>query len=141
MIEKFKNFLTDRSLRRYIIIGLTAFATDYLALIFCFYVLSINLSVAASIGFFAGLLVSFGFNRLWVFGSAGQARSTHRQIVEYVALLIFNYFFTVIGVNWLNEVGVEPSFGKIILMVFITCWNYLIFKKIIFADKSASKKA
>jgi putative flippase GtrA len=139
VIEKLKIFLTDRSLRRYIIIGLSAFATDYLILTFCFYVFSINLSLAASAGFLAGFLVSFALNRWWVFGSAGSVRSTHRQVAEYTALLIFNYFFTVIGVNWLNEVGVEPSFGKIILMAFITCWNYIIFKKIIFADNSTKK--
>jgi putative flippase GtrA len=139
VIEKIKIFLTDKSLRRYIIIGLSAFATDYLILTFCFYVLSINLSLAASAGFLAGLMVSFILNRLWVFGSSGRVRSTHRQMIEYIILLVFNYFFTVIGVNWLNEVGVEPSLGKIILTSFIICWNYTIFKKIIFADKPAKK--
>jgi len=118
---------------RYFLVGLLAFAVDYGTLLVLYYLLSIPLSVATSLGFVSGLILSFFSNRHWVFGENGKHRNIAHQSIEYVILVIFNYSITVLGVRFLNNKGVHPYYGKLIVMSLIMCWNYTLFKKAIFA--------
>jgi len=123
-------FLNHSSLR-YFAVGLSAFGTDYLVLLFCYYVLNLPLKVATSAGFITGFLISFSVNRQWVFGGKHR-KHLARQAVEYITLLIFNYLFTVFGVSFLNDHGIKPTIGKLIVMALIMCWNYALFRWVIF---------
>lgn len=127
--------ITSHSLFRYMFIGGLAFASDYALLLALYYVFSLPLAVATTAGFTTGLLVSFMANRYWVFGNKGSERYIGRQGIEYGLLVIFNYLFTVLVVNYLHSRGMPPYVSKILVMLAIICWNYLLFSKFIFRDK------
>jgi putative flippase GtrA len=127
----FSTKLASHSAVRYLFIGASAFATDYLFLLFLYQALGVNLFFSTSAGFLAGFLISFISNRQWAFGGAHSKRVT-RQVVEYLLLAGFNYLFTVYAVALLNSYGVKPFVGKILVMGVIVAWNYVIFRWVIF---------
>lgn len=120
---------------RYLIAGGSAFVVDYGALVVAYYAIRLSLGLSTTLGYFAGFLISFFANRYWVFSKSGTTRKPIKQVVEYTILVIFNYFFTLIAIQKLDMVGIKPSVGKILVMVLIVVWNYLIFQKLIFSDK------
>lgn len=126
---------SKQSILRYLSIGLLAFITDYIIFITLYYYLDLNLAISTTAGYFIGLLVSFSINRLWVFGQRGRSRHPIRQIIEYLSLVVFNYFFTLLAIVKLQHEGVEPLVGKVIVVGVTVFWNYILFKKVIFADK------
>jgi len=132
------NRLVSHSSSRYFAVGVSAFATDYLVLLFTYYVINLPLKVATSLGFFTGFIISFSVNRQWVFAGK-QRKHISRQIAEYVALLIYNYFFTVWGVSFLNNHGIKPFIGKLLIMGLIMCWNYALFRWVIFVGEDKDK--
>jgi len=120
------------SASRYFIVGSLAFGSDYALLLLSYYIVGLPLKLATTIGFFTGFLISFTINKQWVF--AGQQRKRiHRQASEYLALLICNYLFTVYAVNILNNHGLGPAISKILVMALIMCWNYALFRWVIFS--------
>lgn len=104
-----------------------------MVLLTLYYILKINLEVATAIGFIVGFAISFTANKQWVFGKAEQKKKLPRQITEYALLLSFNFIFTVLAVNLLNNHGIRPVIGKLMVMVLIMCWNYALFRWVIFA--------
>lgn len=120
---------------RYFAVGLSAFGADYVVLLFCYYALGLPLKLATSAGFVTGFLISFSVNRQWVFGGRHRKRLA-RQAAEYISLLIFNYLFTVFGVSFLNNHGIRPFIGKLLIMGIIMCWNYALFRWVIFAHEA-----
>lgn len=127
-----------KSLIKYIFVGGSAFAADYATLLVLYYGASVALGVATTCGFFTGFIISFYMNRKWVFGDAGSSRKLKRQLVEYLGLVVFNYLFTVFAVSLLNDLGVMPWLGKLLVMVLITGWNYMLFSRFIFSKKTTS---
>jgi putative flippase GtrA len=124
--------LMGHSAIRYLVIGGIAFGTDYVILVTCYYIFHLPLFLATSLGFITGFAISFLANRYWVFGGESEKKNMLRQSAEYVALLAFNYFFTVWTVNFLNTKGIGPSVGKLLVMGLIMCWNYALFRWVIF---------
>lgn len=128
-----KELIDHNSAIKYLLTGGLTFAVDYLALLTCYYVLSLPLWVATTLGYLGGLCVSFFVNRTWVFGERGKQRKMTRQLVEYVLLLIFNYAFTVFAIRLSHGNGISPAVSKIVITAMIAGWNYVIFNKVIFA--------
>lgn len=132
-----KNIISklDHSSTRYFVVGLSAFVADYTVLLLSYYLLDLPLKLATSLGFFSGFLISFSVNRQWVFGGK-QRKHLSRQIVEYLILVVFNYLFTVWSVFFLNSHGIKPFIGKVLVMVLVMCWNYALFRWVIFASRA-----
>ena len=137
MFEGLKLFFS-RSYTKYLLVGGGAFALDYGLLLLSHYVLNINLSVSTSIGFISGFLFSFTLNREWAFAKQNKRRA-HNQIIEYSLLVIFNYFFTLVFINFLSSVA--PVFLlKPAAVGLITVWNYLAYKHLIFREEPSDEK-
>lgn len=134
MFTKYLKRVLGHSAVRYFAVGVSAFAADYAVLLLCYYLIGLPLKLATSAGFVAGFLISFSINRQWVFGG-DQRKHVARQAVEYILLLIFNYLFTVFGVSFLNSHGIKPFIGKLLVMGLIMCWNYALFRWVIFVGK------
>jgi putative flippase GtrA len=122
---------------RYGLIGIVAFGADYVTLLGLYQSLHISLFWAASTGFIIGFIISFLSNRQWVFGGTHNKKVT-RQITEYLLLALFNYFFTVQAVAVLNNMGIKPYIGKLLVMGLIAVWNYAIFRWVIFTRSEES---
>lgn len=128
--------LIDASTVKYLGAGLLAFAADYFILVLSYNILKMPLVLSTTLGFMSGFAISFIANRNWVFGKGESVKTKKRQITEYTTLVIFNYAFTVYSIQVLNKYGVAPKISKLVIMSLIMCWNYMIFKYIIFPKKA-----
>lgn len=130
--------LLNHSASKYFVVGLLAFFTDYLVLLFGYYAVNLPLEIATTLGFMAGFAISFTSNRQWVFGGQ-QRKKIKRQVTEYSILVGFNYIFTVVAVSALNGLEIDPEIGKLLVMAVIMCWNYALFRWVIFAEAGGRK--
>jgi putative flippase GtrA len=112
---------------------LGAFSADYFVLVISYYILNLPLWLSTSLGYFTGFAISFTINRRWVFG--GKQREIRRQVPEYFTLVVFNYIFTVVSLGFLNNRGITPGISKLLVMILIMCWNYVLFRWVIFTNK------
>ena len=122
----------DRSLIKYLAVGITAFVIEYGTFYFLYMELGISLIVANSVSFFLGLLTSFAFNRLWTFGKRTYSKNTSHQLLLYFMLAFINLLLTNITVEILIKINIIPSIGKLAAMILTSLWNYVLFKRVIF---------
>lgn len=133
MIKK----LFNSSFVRYIIVGVGSLVVDYGLLLFGYHVLNLDLAVATTAGFIAGMLANFLLNKFWAFGDTGHtAKRSALQMTMYVGLVIFNLLFTNVFVIFLQNNNVGPEVSKIASTAMITLWNFIIYKKIIFKKRT-----
>jgi putative flippase GtrA len=123
-----------KSLLRYLIAGSSAFITEYGSFYVLFSALSLQLYVANSLSFSFGLLVSFSLNRMWAFNGGTYKRSGHHQFAIYFCLAAVNLLITNVLIGLLRHRGVDPLLGKVICMAMIICWNFFIYKRVIFSQ-------
>lgn len=96
--------------------------------------IGVHLVIANSVSFICGLLVSYILNRLWVFSSRAAVK---RQFFIYVLLAGINFSISNIMILLLVDgLNISSPFAKIMIMVTIASWNYILFSKIIFKNKS-----
>ena len=117
---------------RYLGIGLTAFLIEYAVFTLLIY-LGTFLLVAQTVSFCVGLIVSFMGNRTLTFKGSAYTHSRSAQFWRYLTLALFNIVFSN-GLIYalVEQFGIEPLLSKVIVMIVIVCWNYIIFSKIIF---------
>ncbi|HSH31140.1 MAG TPA: GtrA family protein, partial [Candidatus Saccharimonadales bacterium] len=87
-------YLSSIQLVRYLISGLTAFATEYTTFLVLHSGLDMQLGAAHVVSFSAGLLVSFTLQRQWSFGAERYKLSQPQQFTAHASLAAFNLLFT-----------------------------------------------
>jgi len=127
-----KALIASESLRKYLVIGAFAFLSDYLTLLLLFNVFHVPLKIATTCGYLFGFMVSFYSNRQWVFKAEGKKPHLAKQLTQYSILVVCNYIFTLQAVSYLNQQGIKPYIGKVLIMGMIICWNYALFRFVIF---------
>lgn len=132
---------------RYVIVGTLSFILEYSIFNFLYYYFfkiieisielkvlnkqSLILIISNSIAYFIVFWFCFFLNRNWSFKSKSNLKI---QLLKYTLLFFFNLFFGNIFLSFLNNTFLlEPYFSKFILMLTITIWNFVIYKKIIYA--------
>jgi putative flippase GtrA len=123
-------------LKNYVLIGASAFIIEYAI----FYVLNeltgVELFIAQSISFLAGLTVSFLGSRLVTFRAkpgGEHALKSSTQAISFLSLGLFNLVMSNLVIYVLTQkVLLDPLLAKVIVMGLIVVWNYLIFNMIIF---------
>lgn len=123
---------------RFLIVGAISFCVDYFFLLIMYRLFDLPITVATTISFFIGLIVNFTLHKHWTFGTEGGAREYVRQTTLYGLLLLFNLIFT----NWFivtlgSKFQIGPEITKPIITLIIMCWNYVIYKNIIFKSGSS----
>jgi putative flippase GtrA len=96
------------------------------------------LSVAQTLSFSLGLIVSFTGSRLFTFNNkdATYTHSVTRQIGSYVVLAVTNLVITnVVIYGLVHYLALMPFVAKVLVMCMVVVWNFLIFQKIIFKSK------
>ena len=157
---RLSKYLSDKSLKqlkRYIIVGFSSFAFEYCLfalfykIIFNFYykegftfaqntalkLINIDLKldtfryiIANTIVYILVFWFNFLLNRFWSFEAKGNLK---RQLLLYGILFIFN----LIVINFLMYLfsdifGITPLISKVFTMGFVVCWNFVIYKKLIY---------
>ena len=73
---------------------------------------------------------NFLMNRFWSFQARGRFG---RQLLLYFAIFVFNLFAINILMYFLTSVlGLHPLVSKIPVMGAVVCWNFVIYKKVIY---------
>jgi len=123
-------------LSKYVLNGILAFGTEYGIFLLLTYVLSIPfLAFTQTVSFCLGLLVSFLGSRLFTFKQTGKTykRSAKVQMMSYATLAVLNLLISNVVIYSLVHYAVLPSWiAKVITMVLVAAWNFIIFKKLIF---------
>ena len=118
---------------KYVIVGSTAFFTEYCLFLLLPHNTSSSLVVAQTMSFSAGLVISFLGNRTLTFKEGGQYKHAPRaQFMRYLLLAVVNIFLTNISITLLVKFGISASIAKLMVMVLVVAWNFVIFQKIIF---------
>lgn len=129
-------------LRRYLLVGVSAFATEYLSFTLLFSVFKIDPSLAHPASFLLGLIVSFIGSRYITFKPRADeihSRGAAAQVSSFLALGLLNMFIsTTLIVLIIKYVGLHPILAKLLVMSMIIVWNYLIMGRLIFKTKQNS---
>lgn len=137
MIKKYLSIIASNKIIKYLIVGGMAFVTEYLIFLLLIQVFLFPnaLTVAQTVSFVAGLLISFFGNKIITFKDS-EYRYKHTsasQFLKYLVLAGINLMLTNVFLYVLtNEFGLVPLVAKVAVMLAVVAWNFLIFQKFIF---------
>ena len=128
-----KRAVNSKSFRRYLFVGFSTVAIDYLVLFVLRSIHATSLVYAVSIAYWTSIAYNFTLNRYWSFeASSGMVP---RQLFLYDCLLLFNYLVT-LGVVWgLESMGLSEYIAKVFALGLTITWTYIFYKKIVFSVK------
>lgn len=122
--------ITERSFVRYVFVGGTTFAIDFLLLVLLHEIFGISLIFAATLSYWTSIAFNFTANRLWTF-SATPDQFT-KNIVLYLLLLALNYGFVIGFISLVTHFGLHYTLAKIIATGIQIAWTYAAYKKAVF---------
>lgn len=95
---------------------------------------SVKLNIAQTISFTLAMIVNFYGNRSVTFGgkNAKFAHSRRQQVTRYSFLAITNLIISNIVITILVNIGIPAPLAKLLTMIIIVAWTYVIFQKIVF---------
>ena len=74
-------------------------------------------------------IFNFSMNRSVTFKSTANPL---RSAILYILLLAFNMCFSSIVISLMIDSGIHSLFAKIIALAFTTCWNFFLYRKVVF---------
>lgn len=130
-----RRLISDKKIR-YLIVGGSAFLVEYCVFLVLQY--STHLLVLANVvSFTIALIYSFLLHRVWTFGGSHKY-SVRLQLLSYVGLGILNVILTsCLIVILVDRLSFEPWVAKILCMILVVIWNFIISNKVIFRIKKA----
>ena len=124
--------ITDRSVQRFLIVGLISFGVDYGLLLILLYRFQVALGVATTEAYVVGLMVNFVLNKFWTFSAPKGARQSTRQAFQYGLLVVLNLFLTNVIIEGCHALNVGPELSKPVATGLIMVLNYVVYNRIIF---------
>lgn len=125
--------LLSKKFVRYVLVGICTFLIEYISYVLFLYILMVPLVLSITLGYMIALTFNYLVNKNWVFLSNSYSKNANSQIVMYLLLLGFNYFVNVAGTYYLTALLLVPAYAsKLIVMIPIVCWNFIIYNRIIF---------
>lgn len=115
---------------KYIIIGGTS-AICELLLFTIFDMLEISIVISNISSVIIATIINYLLNKFWAFKSQ---KASIKSLVLYIALFIFNIIFSSQFIVFVSNAGVNGIVAKLISMILITCWNFVLYKKVIFKE-------
>ena len=86
-----------------------------------------------TVSFACGFIVSFLLNRSWVFRSSGDMKP---ELLKYILVAGINLFAGNLAILFLTgPAELNQYVSKLLVMMFIAGWNYLIFSKLVFKQR------
>jgi putative flippase GtrA len=119
-----------RQASRYLITGFSSAAIEFALLYACKELLGLSVLLSNSIALAIVFWFNFLVNRFWSFSSKGDIK---KQLIMYGCLFAFNLFASDIIMYLLNSVaGLHYLIAKIFAIGVIVCWNFIIYRKVIY---------
>lgn len=123
--------MLEKRIIHYGISGFSAFIIEYGSFLILYYALKLPVVLSNTLSFILGLITSFTLNKNWVFGHTVHTRTFYNQFLVYLSVAVVNLMVTNLAIHILAKY--IPAFvAKILLVLIVACWNFVIFKKIIF---------
>lgn len=117
---------------RYLISGGSAFCIDFGIMVLLKEFIGMEASVAACIGNFSGLVVTYLLSVFWIFDH----RRCSNRYVEFLVFFLIGLSGT--GLTYLlmyffvDNCGIHYMLAKIITVVSVTAWNFVAKKRLLF---------
>ncbi|NSW92611.1 MAG: GtrA family protein [Firmicutes bacterium] len=122
--------LTLRQFLKYVTTGGISFGAEYTMFYMLFRILKLWYIWSNSIAMTFGFTISFFLNRFWSFKSQGNA---YRQFIMYGVLFLVNLFISnMLMLLFSGTFGIKPLISKLVTVGILVCWNFVIYKKVIF---------
>lgn len=123
-------------MQRYLAVGVSVYALELLVIVIV-QQLGGSAILAVGVSFWVGLLVSFGLQKFFTF----QDKRTHHRILipqfmAAVALVLFNFGFTLLVTKLLNDV-VPAVIARTVALGITTIWNFYLYKTRIFSSEES----
>lgn len=132
MIKVIRSFIVTRlwphriSFARYTVVGTSSFAFDIVLIIFFSDVLRWKPMLAVLLVQPIIIVYNFLLNKYWSFSSS---LWSHKQVVKYLSLVVWNYAFSFLSMMVFNELlqihYILVRVGTVMLMV---SWNFALYK-------------
>lgn len=132
-------FLYRQNFVRYVFVGGSTFLIDFLLLVFLHEYVNVALPIAASISYWVAIIYNFMLNRFWTFSAKDKANLS-KHLTLYLALLGFNYLFTIVFIA-IGTHYIHYAVAKIMAIGISVSWTYLIYKNVIFKRNSQNNGA
>ncbi len=118
---------------KFVIVGGTAFAIDYVTLIICKEVFHLNTLISAAIGFIVSTVVNYILSVKWVFDVSGK-HSGKRNFIVFIIFSLMGLGLTEL-IMWFGEDILKISYLiiKIISAIIVMVFNFVTRK--IFLEK------
>lgn len=114
---------------KYVISGMTSAAVELVFFSALYYLLRFPIGFASPISLVISTMLNYILNSRWSFkGSSNMRRST----ILYFTLFAFNTCFSSFASQWLATFNLQPMLIKVITMACIVCWNFILYRKVIF---------
>jgi putative flippase GtrA len=117
--------IDKRLLFAYMASGALTTIADYLTFTICFSYLNAGLLAATVIAYIFGLVVSFLLNRFWVFRHGADRQSAGTSVWRYATFLAINLAITYAILWGLEQIGISPYIGKLVVNLFMFFWIYV----------------
>jgi len=128
--------LREKTIVRYIVVGGTSYVLELSALLAMYHVLELSLELSTTIAYCMGLLLAFSLQKFIAFrDKRRQVKVLAWQGILFALLTVWNLLFTILVVRIFGDDQVALS--RTIAQAIFVCWNYVLYKNIIFKDRNA----
>lgn len=126
-VKKYKKL---RQFLRYLIVGGCSFLLEYGLFFVLLQKYKVHYLIANSIVYSSVSLINFLVNRTLTFRSKENIK---RQLILYICLILFNFVASNLALYILSDfIKIPPLLAKIVVMGMIVCWNFILYKKVIY---------
>ena len=130
---------SSRYLSRFLVVGLTSTALNYIVVMVLFYLLNIWITLSTIIGYLAGLSLGFYLNKTWTFEDT--SKNNFKLILKYFFVYGISLFFAVLTVNFTIIIFNLPEYIAVIMSIIVsTILNYLGLRNWVFSETYDSKR-
>lgn len=135
--------LSQSTVVKYLFAGGAAFVTDLGTLFLCHGLLGWPVWLATALAYGTAWFVNFGLNRVLTFAEQGAREGkVHKQSIRFTILVLVNLVITELMMAGLIHVGVDYLIAKVLSSIFITLYNFEVYKRWVFAgDKTPTLEA
>lgn len=130
---------SSRYLSRFLVVGLTSTALNYIVVMVLFYLLNIWITLSTIVGYLAGLSLGFYLNKTWTFEDT--SKNNFKLILKYFFVYGISLFFAVLTVNFTIIIFNLPEYIAVIMSIIVsTILNYLGLRNWVFSETYDSKR-
>lgn len=115
---------------RYILVGCCSAAIELGVFQLLYLLTSQNIALSNATALVSSTAFNFCANRSITFKDV---KSPARSALLYVALLCANTVITTAAITWLTSLGCLPLLAKLLTMACVVAWNFVLYRKVIFA--------